>query len=195
MAAHSALPALPALMRRLFQQRLRCALFLLSLVVLVIYLLLVTQDYCSMDVRLGGVLAYTNTLFPSAGITYWLDYGSLLGAVREDAILAREWDIDIGVPTEMCERIYALRGQASAAGYSIYKRGEFIVRKKSYVPWGIDSGYLHVPCVRMYDRYATPLHVFARKRCVRSACACVGFLANAVISYLAPQARSLCGCL
>lgn len=168
MAAHSALPAMPALLRRLFQQRLRCVLFLLSLVVLVIYLLLVSQDYCSMEGRLGGLLAYTNTLFTSAGITYWLDYGTLLGAVREDAILSHEFDLDMGVPAEMCDRIYALREQAFAAGYGIYKRGEYIARKKSNVPWGIDNGYLSMPCVRVYNPYAPPF----RSLCAYKLCVC-----------------------
>ena len=42
-------------------------------------------------------LDHISKRFEEEGVAFWLDYGSLLGAVREGGIIPHDYDIDIGV--------------------------------------------------------------------------------------------------
>ena len=37
-------------------------------------------------------------------VVYWLDYGTMLGAIREKGIIGWEYDNDIGMQEEMCKK-------------------------------------------------------------------------------------------
>ena len=56
-------------------------------------------------------------LFEAAGIHYWLDYGALLGAVREGGMIAHDNDADISILVEDWGKLKQLRPTASEAGF------------------------------------------------------------------------------
>lgn len=56
-------------------------------------------------------------LFEAAGIHYWLDYGALLGAVREGGMIAHDNDADISILLDDWGKLKQLRPQAEAAGF------------------------------------------------------------------------------
>ena len=61
---------------------------------------------------------------------YWLDDGSLLGAWRDGGIIPWEFDLDMGVMLEDCERYTALKDAMAKDGLTLYKRGDYIAAKK-----------------------------------------------------------------
>ena len=96
-------------------------------------------------------------------MTYWLDFGTLLGAVREKGIIGWEYDVDVGMPEEMCERAStpAVREAFSSMGYTLYNRSDYIPQKVK-LTWddqtkslGWSSGYMSTVCLRVYDRELT----------------------------------------
>lgn len=56
-------------------------------------------------------------LFDAAGIHWWLDYGALLGAVREGGIIAHDNDADIGILLDDWGKLKQLRPAAQEAGF------------------------------------------------------------------------------
>jgi hypothetical protein len=52
---------------------------------------------CDQRAALRPLLRDTAGLLSAAGIPFWLDYGTLLGAVREHDIIPWEYDVDLGV--------------------------------------------------------------------------------------------------
>jgi LicD family len=65
------------------------------------------------------MLSYIHELLERNDITHWLDYGTLLGAVREQAFIAWDEDVDLGVFDEDAEAILALEPEIAAAGYRV----------------------------------------------------------------------------
>jgi hypothetical protein len=83
-------------------------------------------------------------------ITYFLDFGSLLGAIREHSMIPYEFDIDIGIPVDRCTNIYELRKHLyDTYHYTLYTPTDYIPQKRSYI-LGY-SGYITSPCARIYD--------------------------------------------
>jgi len=103
-----------------------------------------------MSHNLAPLLRYTAQTFNEHGISYWLDYGTLLGAAREGAIIPHEFDVDLSSTIEECEAILKLRTVFERErGYRMYGRDDWVREKASFV-FGY-GGYLHKPCVRIYD--------------------------------------------
>lgn len=64
---------------------------------------------------------------------YWLDYGSLLGAWRDGGIIPWEFDLDMGVMLEDCDKYLALKDALAKDGLTLYKRGDYVPAKKKSV--------------------------------------------------------------
>ena len=116
-----------------------------------------SQHKCDMSGNLQPLLTFTTQTLTSARIAYWLDYGSLLGAVRDGGtILSHEFDTDIGLHEVDCPRaLQTLRDtvsqsdDASVRGLHVYGQSEYVPGKGSAL-LGYSS-YLHAPCARVYD--------------------------------------------
>jgi len=105
------------------------------------------------DVRpiLLPLLATATRHFSSvqAGAGFFLDYGSLLGAWRDGGMIPHEFDIDMAVMEEDCDKYVALRPQLEKEGLHMYTRGEYVPMKANWL-LGY-SGYLSKACLRLYD--------------------------------------------
>lgn len=104
-----------------------------------------------------AVLACTDRLFKQHGITYFLDYGALLGAVRHGGPIP--WDdpidIDIGVLANQSQAILDIRGKFSSEcdGFSVVHRSDV----PSFIPaWShllVRRGAFRVFFNRLYPIY------------------------------------------
>jgi len=125
------------------------------IVLLILFgLLCIWIDYyhkCDMSSNLVHLLIYTVSILKKEHVDYWLDYGTLLGARREGRIIPFEFDIDLSIPESECDRLLAQRELFAADHYYMFGRNEWISEKHNLI-LGFD-GYLHDPCVRIYDRY------------------------------------------
>lgn len=63
------------------------------------------------------LLFYIDKLFTEHDIIYWIDYGTLLGAVRDGAMIPWDTDIDIGILAPDIEKIFALENQMREDGF------------------------------------------------------------------------------
>ena len=125
-----------------------CLIFSILLPLFVVYFTYTGK--CDMSHNLAPLLRYTAQTFNDHGISYWLDYGTLLGAAREGAIIPHEFDIDLSSAIDECEKILKLRTVFERErGYRMYGRDDWVREKASFV-FGY-GGYLHKPCVRIYD--------------------------------------------
>lgn len=68
--------------------------------------------------------------FATVNATYFLDYGSLLGAWRDGGIIPWEYDVDMAVMDEDCGKFLALKDALKKDGLTLYQRGEFVPHKK-----------------------------------------------------------------
>jgi len=65
-------------------------------------------------------LKYLKEIFDKHNIEYWLDEGTLLGAVREKKFIEWDHDIDFGVLTETIPKIVPLFGEIKDPDLEIY---------------------------------------------------------------------------
>ena len=65
------------------------------------------------------VLEYVAGLLEENGIAYWIDYGTLLGAVRHADLIPWDGDADLGIFEEDVERVLALTPTIARDGYSL----------------------------------------------------------------------------
>jgi hypothetical protein len=63
--------------------------------------------------------AFVDDLLTRHGIMHWLDYGTLLGAVREGQLIAWDEDVDFGMLVADAEAVRALRRDIEAAGHRL----------------------------------------------------------------------------
>lgn len=71
--------------------------------------------------NLRTILTYINSLFNEAGITYWLDYGTLLGAVRDGDLIEYDTDLDIGILYRDREKFLQLKEKIEKDGFHLKK--------------------------------------------------------------------------
>lgn len=75
------------------------------------------NDCCKKN--LLQTLIFIDKIFNENKIIYWLDYGTLLGAVRNGAIIDYDDDCDIGVLRQDFEKILKLSDTFRLAGYCL----------------------------------------------------------------------------
>lgn len=67
------------------------------------------------------ILQYTHHLLTRHRITYWITIGNLLGAVRHGGFTPWDDDMDMHVPLQEMDRLWALKPQIEADGYVLMK--------------------------------------------------------------------------
>jgi len=70
--------------------------------------------------HLRDVLFYLHDLFEEQNIHYWLDFGTLLGAVRTGKNIPHDTDGDLGVFYSDRKKIIGLRDRIKADGYGMF---------------------------------------------------------------------------
>jgi hypothetical protein len=71
---------------------------------------------------------FVHELLAKNGIVHWLDYGTLLGAVREGAFIPWDEDVDFGVLEEDVPAILALEPEIMAAGHALDTHNPIAIR-------------------------------------------------------------------
>lgn len=135
--------------KNLFKIFVGISLFVLG-VILGLIVFFQTYGKCSMSSKLKPLITNSLNKLEQLNITYWLDAGTLLGAVRDHDVIAFDFDADIGMPPEVCKKMSTkeVRDAFAAIGYQVFDRKDYIPYK--YTPL-LDDGYIHAPCARIYD--------------------------------------------
>ena len=88
-------------------------------------------------------------------ITYWVDYGSLLGLAREGDMLAVDFDGDVSIPRADLTELMKLKDEIKAMyGLNLVGKGDFVFAKWfSLLYFGKWDGYMDgmFPGGRLYD--------------------------------------------
>lgn len=115
-----------------------------------LYVFIIIGNKCAMSANLKDLFVHTTSFLHNNHLEYFLDFGSLLGAIRDDGLIPWEFDIDIGVQSDDCSRIVDMSTQLNAQyKYHIYDQLTWIPQK--YNPVLGFSGYITSPCARIYD--------------------------------------------
>ncbi|OAD21065.1 LicD-like protein, partial [Candidatus Thiomargarita nelsonii] len=102
--------------------------------------------------HLKELLFFTEDLLTKHGIFHWLDYGSLLGALRNQEIIPWDTDVDFGFLKADMEKVLALKSKVSKAGYYFDESEPDIFRicysknNRQHVDlfsWGEKNGQMH----------------------------------------------------
>jgi phosphorylcholine metabolism protein LicD len=72
--------------------------------------------------------AFTHALLDRHQIVHWLDYGSLLGAVRDGQLIAWDSDVDIGILATDRDRLTALASEIASAGHRLDRSDPDVAR-------------------------------------------------------------------
>jgi len=72
-----------------------------------------------------------------------MDFGTLLGALRNGRIIPWDTDGDIGVLAKEKEKILALKGKIEADGFGVYLIDDIIQITYSYLNWNYCDLWLH----------------------------------------------------
>ena len=82
---------------------------------------------CCTD-HLVETAVFTHELLTKHGIVHWLDYGSLLGAVRGGELIPWDTDVDFGFLGSDLERVVSLGPEIAVPGYQLDMRDPCILR-------------------------------------------------------------------
>jgi hypothetical protein len=74
------------------------------------------------------LVGFTSDLLARHGIVHWLDYGSLLGAVREGELIPWDADVDFGILQREEPAVLALAGEVAAAGHRLDASLQGVIR-------------------------------------------------------------------
>jgi len=74
---------------------------------------------CTKNLKL--ILEYADSLFRENGIRYWLDYGTLLGAVREKDLIDYDTDVDLGMLYSDLGKLLDLKERIERDGFVFRK--------------------------------------------------------------------------
>src|SRR5690348_12838757 len=66
------------------------------------------------------LIDFTHALLAEHGIVHWLEFGTLLGAVRDGTLIPWDWDADFGILARDADALLALRVEIEAAGHSMH---------------------------------------------------------------------------
>jgi hypothetical protein len=83
-------------------------------------------ECCTRGLR--TLLEFGTTLLARHGIPHWLDFGSLLGAVRERTMIPWDSDVDLGLLRDDLPRVRSLEGQILDAGHWLDTRNPDVWR-------------------------------------------------------------------
>lgn len=113
---------------------------------------------CDTREQMTKLLITTTSIFQEAKIEYWLDKGTLLGIHRDNGLIPWEYDVDLGVMNETCDKISTLKLEFRQQGLIVYDRTDRI-QHKSKLTYDTENHhfywsdpYLHDPCIRIYDQ-------------------------------------------
>jgi hypothetical protein len=123
---------------------------------------------------------FAGELLERHGITHWLDFGTLLGAVRDGEMIPWDYDVDIGMLDTQTEQLLGLSNEIEAAGHHLVRVPGCIMLSYSAVnslsvdiwPWILRDDCLEIthpdPITwpGMADRLAFPLRYLERPETV-----------------------------
>jgi LicD family len=69
------------------------------------------------------LIGFTSDLLARHGIAHWLDWGALLGVVREGRLIPWDADVDFGILQRDEEAVLALEDEVAAAGHHLERPG------------------------------------------------------------------------
>lgn len=96
---------------------------------------------------------FTHELLDRHGILHWLDYGALLGAVRDGHLVPWDEDVDIGILATDRDAVMSLVPEIERAGYRVDTTNPYVVRINlsavntqhvDLFPWEDDGGTLRL---------------------------------------------------
>eukprot|EP01064_Diplonema_japonicum_P023438 TRINITY_DN33867_c0_g1_i1.p1 TRINITY_DN33867_c0_g1~~TRINITY_DN33867_c0_g1_i1.p1 ORF type:complete len:306 (+),score=60.97 TRINITY_DN33867_c0_g1_i1:82-918(+) len=152
----------------LYRRRVWVSLFLA--VMLIVKLLSVRNEFCfesrnKMQVMLMNVHSAMN----EGGTEWWVDYGTLLGGVREGRLIEHEYDLDLGIPASAAAILGTKKAMFEKHGITLYTRNDYIASKSKLTydtqegKFTFSSGYIHSPCLRLYGKqgYFTDIYCYS----------------------------------
>jgi hypothetical protein len=74
------------------------------------------------------LIRFADELLGEHGIRHWLDFGTLLGAVRDGTLIPWDTDADFGILARDAEAVVALREEIEAYGHSLFLDDPAVIR-------------------------------------------------------------------
>ena len=135
----------------------RKKVFLAVFVAALLSCLYVRNEFCfNSRHKMNDLFQRTSAALDESGEDWWIDYGTLLGAIREERLIEHEYDIDLGIMHGSCDKVYAHKAAFEKRGLKLYNRADFIPAKNKLnydtekQRFYYSDGYIHAPCLRVY---------------------------------------------